>query len=598
MGTETLTLYNQNFESIGAGVDMSTEGFTHNQYLTDVSTFATIAGVYGECKVTSGAWGGSHELDGSGSFENETIEFDVVSHSSGRIVFGFDIGTHGYFYQNVVGALNESRILTAAKAYPASAGLADAENSPATLTHVKIVLSTGNIKIYLNNSSTPTNDFDDTTYSSGKIAISAFLGGWVINNLQVYKTVTVSNTNNGYIKRNLLRLNSDITIEVNKGETLDTAQNINEYVVNMSDVKEKLTKSSTSTGGVVLPSLKLKLDNSKGEWNIKGKKFANGFLNNSLVTITTNYLDDYDVAITPAFVYKGVMKYSSSSWDRNRFLFETTLIPASSTLTSEKIQSGILSNNTFKNIIYKILNRQPFTKYMTINLANITMGWDVSATDSVANMVDKKVKSVLDEIMLITGSVYYVNYDQEFIVEPIAETSPSADATLRGHDIINVSAEDYYWKGQYTSIVWDDDTNTIQRKEISYTDRALYQYDYVELKLTNKYVTNTTNRTTILNNLLNQYKFLKRKVKIKCKWNPEIKINKYISLDVPEEAIKDDNNFIWNETQWNDSKFWGLAQPGISFSSVALWRVVELSRKPLGEQMTLVLVQANSDDEN
>lgn len=606
MGTEKLTLFKENFESYSIGYDLINEvDWVYYETAGTVGTGIIQSGQVLELKKVSGGlsfWSYVYEGGDSSTWSNYEIDFDITQIGySGLVGFVgckiwlnlyFNGGTNTYWSNLDDGSKTAPAAATYTPCPAVNLGTATAP------THCRIVVSDTGYSVYYNNSSTATHEDITPDETSGTIGVSsATTDGFKIDNFHVYQVVDNDYTNNEYFKRNLLNVSSSIEFQKNLGDTLDTAQDITKYVTNVSDINEKLTKSSTNTGGVLLPSMKIKLDNSRGVWNKQGDKFKNGFINNSLVSITTNYLDDYGDAITPAFTFEGIMKYSSSSWDRNNFLFETTLTNPSAVIASEKIQPGILSNNTLKNIVFKILNRQPFTKYMTIDINNFSFGWDVTATDSITDMVNKKVKDVLDDIMLLTGSVYYVNYDQEFIIEPVVEVSPSAVATLRGEDIFKIISEGFYWKGQFTSIVWNDDTNPVQRVEMNYTDRTLYQYDFTELELNHKYITDTTNRNTILNNLLNIYKFLKRQVKLECKWNPEIKINDYISLDIPEEAIKSDNLFIWNENQWNDNKYWGINQPGISFNSDELWRVVELKRDTLGDKMQLTLVQLYSDDE-
>lgn len=398
------------------------------------------------------------------------------------------------------------------------------------------------------------------------------------------------------INKSNLQPKCAVEFQLNLGTTLDTVIDITKFIVNLGDVSEKLTQSSTITGGVLLPKMNIKLDNSRGSWNKLGKYFKSGYVNNSIIKITTRYVTSDGDTITPAYVYRGIIKYIYSTWDRENFIFETVLTPTSSLIATEKVAPGILSNNTFKNICYKILNRTPFTKYMTIDLINFEMGWDIAVTDSIADMQNEKVKTVLDKIMMLTGSVYYINYSQNFIIEPITPSSPASVWTLRGHDIFKITSEEFDWKSNFTGIKWDDGENTVQRVEMNYPDRELYQYDYTELKLTNKYITNSTDRTTILNNLLSLYKFLKRKVKLTCKWNPEVLVNKYVTIDIPSEAIIGEEYMIWNKDQWNEGKFWGLAQQGISFSSSNLWRVLDIKRQVEGEKMQLTLVQLYSDD--
>jgi len=225
------------------------------------------------------------------------------------------------------------------------------------------------------------------------------------------------------------------------------------------------------------------------------------------------------------------------------------------------------------------------------------MGWDVSVIDSYADMTGKKVKEVLDEIMLLTGSIYYINYNQEFIIEPVIPASPTSICTIRGDDIFKINSEKYDWKGHYTGIKWEDSENPMQRVEMSFADRELYQYDYSELLLKQKYITDQAKRFAIMDNLLDIYKFIKRQVVLECKWNPQVIVNKYIALDVPQEAITGDKYLVWNKNKWNAGKYWGIESPGINFLSAELWRVLDIKRDSQGRKMQLTLVQLYSDDE-
>ncbi len=402
-------------------------------------------------------------------------------------------------------------------------------------------------------------------------------------------------TNAVYFKRSLLRTTTKVEFRLNLGDTLASAQDVTKYAVNLGDLTEKLSKSSFA-GGIVLPSVHLKFDNSRELWNRARGYFKDGYINGSEIIITTAYLDDVDIEITPKFVYRGIIKHTSCEWDRVNFIFEVTVTSPSSLLATEKISSGTLTNESFKETCFRILNRLPFTKYLTIDIDNFFMGWDV-ATINYGDMTNKKVKDVLDNIMLLTGSVYYVNYSGEFIIEPVIPALPSAAVTLRGDDIYSVNSEKYDWENHYTAIVWDDNENTVRRVEMGSIEKNNLQYDYSELTLDEKYVTNAVNRMTILTNLYNMHKYVKRKIDIDCKWNPEILVNRYIALDVPKESIIDDEFLVWNKDNWNEGKYWGFAQQGISFDSNELWRVVNIKRSTDGEKMSLDLVQLYSDDE-
>lgn len=610
MAVKKLTYYNQTYETLSIGADMESNGFTRHPYAAEGGTFLAIAGIYGEVvgAAPTANWPGGFEKDGGAAWGDKIFEHDVISHAGGRTIVGVNSSATGVYWVQLLPGGGIMRLYKADRTFlGGQVQLADWDSvAPASISSMKIITETisGDVKISVYVDDVFVAEYTDSTYqfTTGSIIFSAFQTGWVNDNIDVYANVTHTYTVPEYIKRSNLITDTTIDFYKNLGTTLDTAIDITDQVVNVGELTAKLTKSSVNVGGVLLPNLKIGLNNARGNWNKGAKYFGDGFINNSVIEIETKYQiwnDETEVYddLASTFKYSGIIKYSSCRWDREKFIFQATLVPGSSLISSEKIAPGILSHTTFKNICFKILNRQPFTKYLTINLSNFTMGWDISAIDSYADMSNKKVKSVLDEIMLLTGSVYYIDYNGNFIIAPITPASPSAICTLRGDDIFNISFEDYDWKGQYTGIVWDDDENAVQRVEMNYPDRELYQYDYVELTLNKKYVTDSANRLTIMNNLLTLYKFIKRKIKLSCKWNPEIIVNEYIALDVAKETIKDDRFMVWNQDQWNAGKFWGLSSPGISFLSSELWRVVDVRLNVEGEKMDLKIVQLYSDDE-
>jgi hypothetical protein len=597
-------LYKETFENRSIGLDMTTTYYTWHQYAAETSSFSVVAGKYGEIKVDSGTWCGGYVLTSPdlSTFADGTIEADIISYASGRFIIGFRLGASGgYWLQCLPGTPTESKIWNSGLDFVTGSALVDAQDPPSSVTSIKIVLSGTSIKIYYNGSSTPTHDIIDSAYLSGSIGVSGYQTGWIMDNLHVYDEYDTTKTNAQIIRKPHLIVNTSVTFKKNLGLTLDSAVDVTRYVKKLGDISEKLSKSAVSTGGVILPSLKIELDNSNKRWNENGKYFENGFVNGSEFTITTNYIDDSGNEVTPAFVYKGILKYSSCEWLRHKhFIFSAVLVPASSFLTTEVIKAGTIPAGTFTQVCKAILDRRPFNKYLTIDTSNFEFGWNISAIDRPSEMANIKVKTVLDELMLISGSVYYIDYDGNFIIEPIEPSSPTAICTLRGNDIYSINSEEYDWDSQYTAVKWNDNENEVQRVEMNYPTREQFQYDYRVLELTKKYVTDPDNRETIMENLLALNQFIKRKYTMVCKWNPEIIVNKYVSIDIPAEAIAGDQYLTWNESgdNWNDGLYWSIQQMGITFNSSDLWRVLNIKRSAEGEKMQIEIVQQNSDNES
>jgi len=408
-----------------------------------------------------------------------------------------------------------------------------------------------------------------------------------------------------YLQRGKLSTKTIVNFRLNNGDSLGDTQDVTKLVTNMAQLTEKLSKSSVDVGGVILPKLSVRLDNTRGLWDIGGDYFGPGFVEKSLIEIETYnqiytqhgafssaFSRAFDSGpgwrkISPSFKYRGLISTVNSVWDVKSKKLKLSLVDPSSLFATEKIEPGITSTGTFAHIIYQILNRNPFTRYMTVSAGNINPGYDLAdVVDDVSELANKKVKDILDRIAYLSGSVYYINYDNEFIFESIYDASPSAVWNLTGNDF-DVETLAYDWQGQYTAFKWDDGESTIIRSEMGYTDREEYQYRFREKKIDDKFVVLAVNRQLITDNLLLWHKHLKRWVALTSKWNPEAVINKYITLDVPKEAIAGDKYFVWNKSSWNAGKIWGLPSPGISFDSSIYWRVYAIKRDPLGAKMTI-----------
>lgn len=300
--------------------------------------------------------------------------------------------------------------------------------------------------------------------------------------------------------------------------------------------------------------------------------------------------------IEPKYIYNGLIKNSGCVWNQKNNKLKLDVVNQSSLLNTEEVRAGTLSKNSFLNICLQLLNRQPFKKYFVASALNFSFGYDAAGiVDNPNEYVNKKVKEVLDEIMELSGSYYYIDYDGNLIIKPNFVESPTAVTTLRGDDIIDIVDIKPDRDNHLTAWRWAIDNAEVARKQTPYNERQIYQYDYRLRTVTSKAIL-STQRKSVLNFLHSFTKWLRLDVDIVCKWNPDILVGEYIKLDIPAEPLYNPDNFIWNDSDWNNGKFWSLPQQGTTFSSVNFWRVVQVKRAVDGESMSLRLNQHLSDD--
>lgn len=393
------------------------------------------------------------------------------------------------------------------------------------------------------------------------------------------------------VKRSHLKVKARFYFKLNLGDFLGPEINITRDVVNAPDIEETISGSNLDTGGMVLPSVEVELRNHFDQWNITGRYFQGGFINNSVIGCVVNYLDDDGNLIAPGQVFEGLLKLSSSTWNPDAKIFKASLLDRSNLFQATNVEAGILSpENSFAQTVYALLNRQWFLKYCSISLVDINLGYDaIGVVDDSAELIGKTVKDALDVIAFLSGSIYFIDpIDNKFVMEPINPIIFKSTWDLNGQrDIFEIQEYGYDWLNQYNSFLWDDGEATKYMVEMTSGLRNEYQYDFKQHKIDTKFVRYESRRVPIMNYLLTVSQYLKRKIKIRTKWNPEVKVNKFITIDLSRRIINPDNSFVWNRDKWNSGRVWGIKKAGIIFSPSTYWRVVGLSKNALGKEMTI-----------
>lgn len=397
-------------------------------------------------------------------------------------------------------------------------------------------------------------------------------------------------TNTGTMRRCHLRVKPRFYFKLNLGSSLGSEQDITRDVANAPDIEETISGSNLDTGGMVLPSLTVELRNHFDQWNATGRNFQGGFVNNSVIGCVVQYMDETGALVSPGMTFEGLLKISSSSWNQNAKKFSASVLDRSNLFQSNNVEEGVLTPGmTFTQVVYAILHRQWFTKYCSISLGDINPGYDAAdMVDDPGELLGKTIKDALDQIAFLSGSIYYIDpINNKFVMEPINPETLTSVCDFGRKDIFEIIEYGYDWLNQYTSFLWDDGEATKYMVEMSGELREEYQYDFKQHKIDAKFVRYESRRVPIMNYLLSVSKYLKRKIKIRTKWNPEVMVNTFITINLPRRTINSINAFVWNRDSWNAGKFWGIKKAGIVISPATYWRVIGITKNALGKEMTV-----------
>ena len=403
-----------------------------------------------------------------------------------------------------------------------------------------------------------------------------------------------------------------VTFSLNLGSTLATPIDITQYITNNQSISEGLTDKSNNIGGVILDKLVLELDNTNGVWEQNGSFFKGGFVNNSVITITTFYYKyvgtgafdgefgiDFDAGWAPAgnpYVFTGLLKTASSQWDENpnSLKFLAGVLPVANILATETVNPGYVTPGSFTSVINQIMLQPTIAKYISTSLSNIVLGYDAAGVvDTPAELTGMTVKDVLDKIAFLSGSIYRFDSNNIFYMEPIANSGTST-WNLRQSDITEFTALEFD-PLQFTQIQWTGATELLNTITVTqdYLTRQMYQYDFNQLTIDAKFVQSDAARLAIIQNMLLQYQHQHHRIVLRTKSNPDLRVNNLITVNYPQQCSL--LSFVWNKSSWGDGSTWSISIPGVTISPVTFWRVLQIDRDILNESMTITAIVASKN---
>lgn len=250
-------------------------------------------------------------------------------------------------------------------------------------------------------------------------------------------------------------------------------------------------------------------------------------------------VDSYDSTVE---IFRGLMSDESAEVGVASQRLGFSVFGLESTFEKALTPYSTISNgDLLSSVIHDCLNQAPMTDVMTVDAGNITCGTDVTIDDK-TDLETKTVKEALDELLLISNSVLYIEAGVVYVKPRTANVSvdatfygPSATAALE--DVLDLSdiksganKTFNYWNWQDTTTVSSDtdsiNTNGIKKKIVN---SAL--------------ITDTSKRTSILSGLLAEFKDPQRETTLKVEMNETNLALGFLSrlaLDYPAVALSGD----------------------------------------------------------
>lgn len=183
-------------------------------------------------------------------------------------------------------------------------------------------------------------------------------------------------------------------------------------------------------------------------------------------------------------------------------IFDRTLVPFAS------LSDGDLASS----VILDCLNQTAITDLLTVDAGNITLDNDIQV-DSVSAFENKTVKEALDELLLVTNSVLYLDGDTIKVVA--REATPSVEFTFYGQgsengreNITEITGDRTGISRLFNFITW---RGTSLKSENSTT---IIKYGYRKKEIETDAITDNTRRQAALDAIKAEFGDLKREFEL------------------------------------------------------------------------------------
>lgn len=323
------------------------------------------------------------------------------------------------------------------------------------------------------------------------------------------------------------------------------------------NLKQQLSSNEYDIGTIKFNKISIVLDNQKGTYSEAINPVSIFTFKRDQTILRIDWDRNVDQAdcgnCSPGFtflsqpieVYKGLLEDNSSKFDAENQTQTFNFLGLESIIGKTQVPFSSLSvSDDFNTTIFNILNQTEITKLLTVSQANINVGLNL-VPDDIADLEDKKCLAALNDLMLLSGSVLYIE-DATIFVKDRKESNdlkftfygPSSDRGIENlHD---VSAYTLGENRTFNFFKWRD-TSVRQ----SFQD-SIDRFGFRDKEINSELITDSGKQTQILNYLLNEFGFPKKELDIVVPLTSEIVEQIYfldkIKIDYPADYRVDETD--------------------------------------------------------
>ena len=321
------------------------------------------------------------------------------------------------------------------------------------------------------------------------------------------------------------------------GETADITKDINisEFVSNIGKISNQIDNGDYEFGVFTFSDIDLDVINYDGKFNDESSSYSMFKYRRDLAKVSIKFIN---TAGTSTIQFEGIINDEGTRQDNNKGTVKIKVLSLSSIFRKTKVPAGIITNGTsFSDAIKFILNITDIIAVLNIDPSKVTVKLD-SIVDNGSKFDDKTVQEALNNLLLVSSSVLFVDASNTVIVTSRQDTDIAMISKYyAGNDVLgreNILSITNFNNGLHRMF------NSISINDIANSDPISINRYGVRTKSFNfEFLTDANNYIAIANGVLDDFRHPKTEMEVKIRTEdlPNIKLLDLIIIDLTS-AIK------------------------------------------------------------
>lgn len=192
---------------------------------------------------------------------------------------------------------------------------------------------------------------------------------------------------------------------------------ITDFVISggVSNVSQSIDSGGYDIGLYTYADLTLNLVNYDGRFNDDTFSSSMFYFTRDRAKVRVKYTDQSG---DDSIVFNGIINDEATTQDFEKGTIKIRVLSRDSILRKTKVAGGLINNgNTALVALNALLNRPSVTNVMGYNSAKISVGYN-AVIDNAVPFSDKDTRTVLELLMNASGSVFYIDDENDMVVSP------------------------------------------------------------------------------------------------------------------------------------------------------------------------------------